>query len=41
MKEQLEQVKIFNAPYFLTNFKIQKYYENEPKYDGVYSWNNL
>ena len=25
----------------LTNFEIQKYYENEPKYNGVYSRNNL
>ena len=24
-----------------TNFEIQKYYENEPKYNGVYSRNNL
>ena len=22
-------------------FKIQKYYQNEPKYNGVYSRNNL
>ena len=25
----------------LTNFEIQKYYQNEPKCDGVYSANNL
>ena len=25
----------------LTNFEIQKYYENEPKFNGVYSRNNL
>ena len=25
----------------LTNFKIQKYYQNEPKFNGVYSRNNL
>ena len=24
-----------------TNFEIQKYYENEPKFNGVYSGNNL
>ena len=24
-----------------TNFEIQKYYENEPKFNGVYSRNNL
>ena len=25
----------------LTNFEIQKYYQNEPKFNGVYSSNNL
>ena len=25
----------------LTNFEIQKYYRNEPKFNGVYSRNNL
>ena len=25
----------------LTNFKMQKYYQNEPKFNGVYSRNNL
>ena len=29
------------APHPLTNFEIQKYYYNEPKFDGVYSINNL
>ena len=28
-------------PHPLTNFEIQKYYENEPKFTGVYSRNNL
>ena len=28
-------------PHPLTNFKIQKYYENEPKFNGAYSRNNL
>ena len=28
-------------PHLLTNFEIQKYYQNEPKFDGVYSRNNL
>ena len=28
-------------PHPLTNFEIQKYYQNEPKFDGVYSRNNL
>ena len=42
VKEKLEQVKIFNAsPDPLTNFEIQKYYKNEPKFNGVYSRNNF
>ena len=28
-------------PYPLTNFEIQKYYQNEPKFNGVYSRDNL
>ena len=24
-------------PHPLTNFKIQKYYQNEPRFNGVYS----
>ena len=28
-------------PHPLTNFEIQKYYENEPNINGVYSRNNL
>ena len=28
-------------PHRLTNFKIQKYYENEPRFNGVYSRDNL
>ena len=28
-------------PHSLTNFEIQKYYENEPKFNGVYSRNSL
>ena len=28
-------------PHSLTNFEIQKYYQNEPKFYGVYSRNNL
>ena len=27
--------------YPLTNFEIQKYYQNEHKFNGVYSINNL
>ena len=28
-------------PNLLTNFKIQKYYQDEPKFNGVYSRDNL
>ena len=28
-------------PHPLTNFEIQKYYQNEPRYNGVYSRDNL
>ena len=28
-------------PHLLTNFKIQKYYQNEPRFNGVYSRDNL
>ena len=29
------------SPHPLTNFEIQKYYQNKPNYNGVYSRNNL
>ena len=28
-------------PHLLTNFETQEYYQNEPKFNGVYSRNNL
>ena len=28
-------------PHPLTYFEIKKYYQNEPKFNGVYSRNNL
>ena len=28
-------------PHSLSNFKIQKYYQNESQFNGVYSRNNL
>ena len=34
-------MKIFNAAHLVTNFEIQKYYQNEPKFNGVYSTHNL
>ena len=41
MKTLLEQAKNLMPPHPLTNFEIQKYYQNEPKFNGVYSINNL
>ena len=41
VKVQLEQARIFNPTSSLTNFEIQKYYQNESKYNGVYSRNSL
>ena len=29
------------SPHPLTNFEIEKYYENEPRFNGVYSRDNL
>ena len=29
------------SPHPLTNFEIQKHYQNKPKFNGVYSRNNL
>ena len=29
------------SPHSLTNFEIQRFYQNEPKSNGVYSGNNL
>ena len=28
-------------PYPLTNFEIQKYYYNQPRFNGIYSRDNL
>ena len=28
-------------PHLLTNFEIQKYYQNEPRFNGVYSRDNV
>ena len=29
------------APHALTNFEIQKYYQDEPRFNDIYSRNNL
>ena len=39
--KDLQSKKIFIPPHPLTNFEIQKYYENEPRFNRVYSRNNL
>ena len=31
----------YRAPHNLTNFEVQKYYQNEPRFNGAYSRNNL
>ena len=40
MKAKLQPVKA-QLTHPLRNFEIQKYYQNEPKFNGVYSRNNL
>ena len=32
---------VLMPPHPLANLEIQKYYENEPRFNGVYSRNNL
>ena len=32
---------ILMPPHSLRNFEIQKYYQNEPRFNGVYSRNSL
>ena len=42
LKEQVLETKwIFKPPYPLTNFEIQKYYQNEPKFNGFFPRDNL
>ena len=37
----MEIKKFLIPPHPLTNFEIQKYYQNEPRFNGVYSRDNL
>ena len=37
----MENNGIFNAVSSFDKFEIQKYYQNEPRFRGVYSRNNL
>ena len=42
MKARLELVRIFTAlSHPLTNFEIQKYYQNKTKFNGAYLRNDL
>ena len=41
MKERLEQSGFLMSPYLLTSFEIQKYYQNELKFNCFYSRNSL
>ena len=43
LKAQLELARIFNAALSFNKFwkLLQKYYQNEPKFNGAYSRNNL
>ena len=34
-------MKFLMSPHPLSNFEIQKYYQNEPRFNGVFSRNNL
>ena len=33
--------KVFIPPHLLTNFQIEVYYQNEPRFNGIYSRDNL
>ena len=41
MKWLWKQCGFLMPPQPLTTFEIQKYYENEPRFNGVYSRDNL
>ena len=34
-------MELLTPPHSLTNFEIQKYYQNEPRFNGVFSRDNL
>ena len=36
-----KRLGLLMLPHPLTNFEIQRYYQNEPRFNGVYSRNNL
>ena len=39
--KDLQKTKIFNSASCFTNLEIQKYYQNELRFNGVYSRDNL
>ena len=41
LKELVMNKKFLIPPHLLTNFQIQKYYKNEPGFNGVFSRDNL
>ena len=41
LKQNWSRQKLLVTPHPLTNFEIQKYYQNEPRFNGVYSKNSL
>ena len=41
VKKQQQYNIFLMLPHPLTNFEIQKYYQNEPRFNGVYSRDNL
>ena len=40
-QQQKNEKQFLMESHFLTNFEIQKYYENEPRFNGVFSRDNL
>ena len=39
--EKQQQNGFLMPPHLLTNFEIQKYYQNKPRFNGAYSRDNL
>ena len=35
------KARIFNTASSLTNFEVQNYYQNKPRFNGAYSRDNL
>ena len=40
-QKKQKKTKFLKPPYSLTNFEIQKYYQNQTRFNGVYSRDNL